>query len=106
MGECGKCLWHNAPWYLVFQVHGRVRLKGSRSHLGLVSDCSVHGSLPCEVALAADKGNSLHLPLWVPLKSHTVPVFFRQETNVCRVILHMTTLAALSGLTRDTSQCG
>lgn len=50
--------------------------------LGLVSDCSIHGSMPCVVTLAADKGNSLHLPLWVPLKSHTVPVFFRQETTM------------------------
>lgn len=71
MGECGKCLWHNAPWYLVFLVHGRVRLKGSRSHLGLVSGCSIHGSLPWEVALALTKA-ILCICLYGFLLSHTM----------------------------------
>lgn len=66
---CGTCT-------LVFDVSSAWKGETERFKvtLGLVSDCSV--------ALAADKGTSLHLPLWVPLKSHTVPVFFRQETNV------------------------
>lgn len=78
MGECGKCLWHVHPGIWCFNcMEGETeRFKVT---LGSVSDCSIHWSMPCVVTLAADKGNSLHLPLWIPLKSHTVPVLFRQK---------------------------